>query len=61
MGFYEARTSYGMYRNVVPLTKMSSSGTPLFQTPQTLASLSQEVEEHLKIIWHIIVKRWSKQ
>jgi hypothetical protein len=48
--FYEIQISNGMYKNVVPSAKTSSNGIPLFQTPQILASLSQEVEEHLKII-----------
>jgi hypothetical protein len=48
--FYEIETSNGMYKNVVSSAKTSSDGTPLFQTPQILASLSQEAEEHLKIV-----------
>jgi hypothetical protein len=31
--FYEIETSNGMYKNVVPLAKTSSDGTPLFQAP----------------------------
>jgi hypothetical protein len=66
IGFYEARTSYGMYRNVVPSTKMFSNDISLFQTPQTLATLSLEVKEHLKIVGmfqHLAHynKRWNIQ
>jgi hypothetical protein len=39
-----------MYKNVVPSTKTSNNGTLLLQMPQTLATLSEEVEEHLKIV-----------
>jgi hypothetical protein len=39
-----------MYRIVIPLTRMSNGDILLFQTPQILASLNQEVEEHLNIV-----------
>jgi hypothetical protein len=46
--------------------EMSINDTPLFQTPQTLATLSLEVKEHLKIVrmfQHLAhySKRWNIQ
>jgi hypothetical protein len=66
IGFYEARTSYGMYRNVIPSIEMSSNDIMLFQTPQILATLSLEFKEHLKIVkmfQHLAHynKRWNIQ
>jgi hypothetical protein len=39
-----------MYINVIPLIKTSNNGTLLVQTPQIPTTLSEEVEEHLKIV-----------
>jgi hypothetical protein len=39
-----------MYINVIPSIKTSNNGTLLVQTPQTPATLSEEVEKHLKIV-----------
>jgi hypothetical protein len=48
--FYEKGAQYGISKSEVPSIERSRRGTSTFQTPQTGGSLSQEVEEHLRIV-----------
>jgi len=48
--FYEKGAQYGSSKSVVPLIERFRRGTSTFQTPQTRGSLSQEVEQHLRIV-----------